>query len=91
MIEICQYLVPTKAAAKSISTGRLNQLKGKVVKDNLFRASAYAISIWTGVMLSSVSQWVPNSNQWHNEMINIEERIIEFTDQENKAYGSEII
>jgi len=64
---------------------------GSTYKDNLFRASAYAISIWTGVMLSNISQWVPNTNEWHNEMINIEERIIEFTDQLNKAYGSEKI
>ncbi len=59
---------------------------GSTYKSDLFRASAYAISLWTGVMLSSISQWVPNTNQWHNEMIKIEERIIKFIDQENKAF-----
>ena len=59
---------------------------GSTYKSDLFRASAYAISLWTGVMLSSISQWVPNTNKWHNEMIKIEERIIKFIDQENEAF-----
>ena len=61
---------------------------GSTYKEDLFRASAYAISLWTGVMLASINQWVPNTNQWHNEMKKIEERIIEFIDQENKAFKS---
>ena len=61
---------------------------GSTYKDDLFRASAYAICLWAGVMLSSICQWIPNTGQWHNEMINIEERIIEFIDQENKTFES---
>ena len=59
---------------------------GSTYKSDLFRASAYALSLWTGVMLSSISQWVPNTNKWHNEMIKIEESIIKFIDQENEAF-----
>lgn len=61
---------------------------GSTYKGDLFKASAYAICLWVGVMLSSVSQWVPNTNQWHNEIIKIEERITEFIDQENTAVKS---
>jgi hypothetical protein len=64
---------------------------GSTYKDNLFSASAYAISLWTAVMLSTIREWVPNTNEWHNEMINIKDRIIEFIEQENKAYGSQKI
>jgi len=60
-------------------------------KDDLFRASAYAISLWTGVMLSDISRWIPNTHEWNSKMEKIEERIIEFIDQENKKYGYEPI
>lgn len=62
---------------------------GVTYKNDLFRATAYGISLWTGVMLSSISKWVPNTNQWHNEIKIIEERIIKFIDQENKTFKSE--
>ena len=64
---------------------------GSTYKDNLFMSSACYISKWTGIMLVSINQFVPNANQWHKEMINIINRIIKFTDQEEKAYGSEKI
>jgi hypothetical protein len=60
---------------------------GSTYKDGLFRASTYAISLWTGVMLSDISQWIPNVNEWHKVKIGIEGRIMEFIDQENKKYG----
>ena len=59
---------------------------GSTYKSELFKASAYAICLWTGVMLSTISLWVPNTNQWHNEMTKIEERILQFIDQENKTF-----
>ena len=61
---------------------------GSTYKNDLFKAAAYAISLWTGVMLSSISKWVSNTEQWHSEMRTIEERIINFIDQENKAFKS---
>ena len=61
---------------------------GSTYKSDLFRGSAYAIFLWAGVMLSTISIWVPKTNQWHNEMTKIEERIIQFIDQENKAFKS---
>ena len=61
---------------------------GSTYKNNLFRASAYAISLWTGVMLVDISQWIPNTDEWHNRLTGIEERIIEFIDQENKKFKS---
>lgn len=62
---------------------------GSNFKGDLFRATAYAISLWAGVMLSTISSWVPNTNQWHNKMVEIEEKIINYIDQENKALKSE--
>ncbi len=62
---------------------------GSNFKGDLFRATAYAISLWAGVMLSTISSWVPNTNQWHNKMVEIEEKIISYIDQENKALKSE--
>lgn len=66
-----------------------NPLKGQMRKwYRMLCSFAHAISQWIGIMLFSTSQWVPNSNPWHNEMKNILNRIIEFIDQENKAYRS---
>ena len=64
---------------------------GTTYNNSAFRVSACVISQWTGIMLSTISQWVPNENQWHNKMENIVDRIIEFIDQENKAFGFERI
>lgn len=61
---------------------------GATYKSDLFKASSYAICFWAGVMLSTISMWVPKTNQWHNELIKIEGRIIQFIDQENKAFKS---
>jgi len=61
---------------------------GATYKSDLFKASSYAICLWAGVMLSTISKWVPKTNQWHNEMKKIEGRIIQFIDQENKAFKS---
>lgn len=61
---------------------------GTTYKDDLFRASAYSISLWIDVMLSDISQWIPNTNEWHNRLVKIEKRIIEFIDQENKKFRS---
>jgi len=63
---------------------------GATYKSNLFRASSYAICLWVGVMLSTMSEWVPKTDQWHIELIEIEGRIIKFIDQENKVFKSEI-
>lgn len=60
---------------------------GTTYNDNAFRVSAYVISQWTGIMLSTISQRVPNENPWHNKMKNIVDKIIEFIDQQNKAFG----
>ena len=62
---------------------------GATYKTDLFKASSYAICLWAGVMLSTISIWVPKTSQWHNEMIKIENRIIQFIDQENKAFKSD--
>lgn len=62
---------------------------GSTYKDNLFRASAYVINLWTAVILTEISPWVPSINEWHNKMIKIMERIIEFIDQENKKFKYE--
>ena len=61
---------------------------GASYKSDLFRATSYAICLWVGVMLSTISEWVPKTNQWHNEWIKVEGRIIKFIDQENKAFKS---
>jgi len=61
---------------------------GATFNRDLFRASSYVICLWAGVMLSTISIWVPTSNQWHNEMIRIVDRIVRFIDQENTALKS---
>jgi hypothetical protein len=61
---------------------------GTTFKADLFRASSYAICLWAGVMLSTISSWVPKGNQWQKELIKIEDRIVEFIDQENTAFRS---
>jgi hypothetical protein len=58
---------------------------GSTFKSDLFKTSAYTICLWTGIMLSTISIWVPKTNQWHNEMSQIEKRITQFIDQENKS------
>lgn len=62
---------------------------GSTYKGDLFKTSAYTICLWAGVILSAISLWIPETNRWHNEMAKIEERIIQFIDQENEAYKSE--
>ncbi len=64
---------------------------GTTYNDNAFRISAYVISQWTGIMLSTINQWVPKGNPWHNEMKKIVVRIIKFIDQQNKAFESKKI
>ena len=61
---------------------------GVTYNEKLFMASSYAISHWAGVMLAEISQWVPDAHEWHNRLTRIEERIIEFIDQENKKFKS---
>jgi hypothetical protein len=61
---------------------------GATFREDLFKASSYAMCLWAGVMLSTISIWVPTSNQWHNEMISIEDRLMRFIDQENAAFKS---
>lgn len=57
---------------------------GSIYKDDLFKASAYQISQLAGHMLSAISQWVPNMNEWHNKSTMILERILAFINQENE-------
>jgi len=57
---------------------------GSTYKDGLFRCSAFAISIWSGLVLSDISQLIPNTSNWHKKNIKVMERIIEFVGQENK-------
>jgi hypothetical protein len=60
---------------------------GSTYNDSLFKVSTYAISLWTGIMLSDISAWIPNTDEWHSKMIEVEEKILEFIDQENKKSG----
>ena len=61
---------------------------GATFKGDLFKASSYAICLWTSVMISTISIWVPTSLPWYNEMIRIKDRIMQFIDQENTAFKS---
>jgi hypothetical protein len=61
---------------------------GTTYKDDLFRASVYTISIWTGVMLDDVAQWIPNTNEWYEKQSKLEERILRFIDRENEIFKS---
>ena len=63
---------------------------GAKFKPELFKASSYAICLWAGVMLSTISSWIPKENNWQSEMTKIEDQIIEFIDQENASFKSGI-
>ena len=60
---------------------------GTTYKDESFRKSAYAISIWTAIMLDDVSQWVPNTNEWYQKQSILVERILNFINEENRKRG----
>lgn len=57
---------------------------GTTYKDELFRASAYSISVWTGVMLGEVGQWIPHTNKWYQKRSILVGRVLKFIDEENK-------
>lgn len=61
---------------------------GTTYKDDLFRASVYNISIWTGVMLDAVGQWIPDTNEWYKRRSKLAERIFRFIDGENEIFKS---
>ena len=62
---------------------------GTTYKDDLFKASAYTISLWTAVMLAEISQWIPNTKEWHNKRSLLEEKVLKFINEENKRFESE--
>lgn len=61
---------------------------GTTYRDDLFSASVYNISIWTGVMLDAVGQWIPITNEWYEKRNKLEERILKFIDGENELSKS---
>jgi len=61
---------------------------GTTYKDDLFRKSAYNISIWTGVMLDAVGHWIPNTNEWYKKRNKLEERLLNFIEEENEISKS---
>ena len=63
---------------------------GTTYKDEIFRASAYSISIWTVIMLDDVSRWVPNTNEWYQKRSILVEKILRFIDEENKKRNKSV-
>jgi len=61
---------------------------GTTYKDDLFRKSAYYISIWTGIMLDAVGQYIPITNEWYKKRNKLEERLLKFIDEENESSKS---
>lgn len=61
---------------------------GTTYKGNLFRASAYNICIWTGVMLDDIGQWIHHANTWYQKRDILIERMLIFIDEENKKNKS---
>lgn len=57
---------------------------GTTYENERFRASAYSISIWTGVMLDEVGRWIPTTNEWYQKRSILAEKILRFIDEENK-------
>jgi len=60
---------------------------GTTFKKDLFRTSAYSIFVWTGISIMNVSPWVPKGDKWHTQMADVQEGILKFVDQENKAFN----
>jgi hypothetical protein len=61
---------------------------GATYKRDLFRTSAYSICLWAGISIMNVGSWVPENDQWHNQMAKIQEKILKFIDHENKEFSS---
>ncbi len=61
---------------------------GATYKRDLFRTSAYSICLWAGISTMNVGSWVPENDQWHNQMAKIQEKILKFIDHENKEFNS---
>lgn len=57
---------------------------GTTYADDRFRASVYAISIWTCIMLAEIGQWIPDTNEWYQKRSILEEKVIRFIGEENK-------
>jgi len=52
----------------------------------LFKTSAYTLSMWIGIMLSTIKRWVPEKHQWHIQEIEAQNKLIQYIDNENTAY-----
>jgi len=61
---------------------------GATYNRDLFRTSAYSILVWAGISLMNVSSWVPENDKWHKQMATVQEKILKFIEQENKALKS---
>lgn len=61
---------------------------GTTFNKDLFRTSAYSICMWSGISILNVSPWVPEQDEWHNQVASVQEKISKFIDQENKAFKS---
>lgn len=61
---------------------------GTTYNDDLFKKSAYNISIWSGVMLDAVGHWIPNTNEWYKKRNKLEERLLKFIVGENEISKS---
>jgi hypothetical protein len=61
---------------------------GVTYKKDLFRTSAYSIFVWAGISIINISLWVPETDRWHIKMAEVQENILKFVDQENKAFNS---
>jgi hypothetical protein len=57
---------------------------GTTYRDDLFRKSAYNISIWASVMLDAVGHWILGTNEWYQKRSILTERILKFIDCENE-------
>ena len=62
---------------------------GTTYKNDLFRKSVYNITIWTGVMLDAVGHWIPDTNEWYEKRNKLEERLLNFIEEENEIFESQ--
>ena len=73
---------------------RLHEDEGKTIigvgvrfEADDFRACAYGIALWIGMMLDATASLIPEESPWHDEHDDIASRIVDHIDRYNSAHG----
>lgn len=53
---------------------------------SLFKTTAYTLSLWIGIMLSTAKKLVPDNLNWHVQEENVNKKLIQYIENENAEY-----